>query len=81
MNNSIVILMLGLVLAGCANEPPLGQAKRQLIQAQTLDPEAGQLAASAANPVPGRQVERAVAALGTPEAVATSGTSMGSGLK
>ena len=72
MRHFIVILMLGLSLAGCANEPPMGQAKRQLIQAQTLDPEAGLLAVSAANPVPGRQVERAVADLGTPKAVGTS---------
>ncbi|WP_319531581.1 hypothetical protein [uncultured Cohaesibacter sp.] len=83
MKKTIVMLTLGLGLSlvGCANEPPMGQAKRQLIQAQTLDPEAGQLAVSAANPVPGRQVERAVADLGTPKAVGTSGTSMGSVLK
>jgi len=65
MKTATVVIALTLLsslslVQGCSPSEPMGEAKLTLVQAQTLDPDAGKEKVTAPNPVAGRVVQKAI---------------------
>jgi len=66
MKTATVVMALTLLsslsmVQGCSPSEPMGESKLTLVQAQTLDPDAGKEKVTAPNPVAGRVVQKAIA--------------------
>lgn len=64
MMTTLALLSSLLAIQGCSPSEPMGESKTNLVQVQTLDPDAGKQKVTASNPVAGREVQKAVAMSG-----------------
>jgi len=74
MLTTMALLSSLLVIQGCSPSEPMGEAKINLVQLQTLDPEAGKEKVTVPNPVAGREVQKAIAMSGGESGSTQQGT-------